>query len=434
MQPLHPYALHQAWRHPPAPAGSALPDIDLQAFSADLRALRTELGDTLDVADLRHLLKMQRWGRGCSVLGWMLCGFCIPLAAVLLSLGNVARWTMVSHHVMHRGYDRVPGVPKALTSAHYAIGRRRWLDWLDWMHPRAWAHEHNQLHHLHTGELDDPDLVEHNAWLIRAGRCPRPLKWLLVLILMCTWKFSYYAPNTWWAYRQLQRQRAQDKQSPQAAKLPHMGNAWRLLYPGERVILPLSRDVPSFWMYCVAPYAVVRFGLLPAPFLLLGIGAWLSALMTLLAAELLANIHAFVIIAPNHVGDDIYRFDTHFKDRQEFDLRQVIGSVNYPGGTDLRDFLMGYLNYQIEHHLWPDLPMLKYRQAAPRLKAICARHGVPYVEQSVFRRFGKLWAILMGDSHMRRIVARPLVPVTRPGHTPSVNAEPTAECVAELGG
>ncbi len=73
-----------------------------------------------------------------------------------------------------------------------------------------------------------------------------------------------------------------------------------------------------------------------------------------------------------------------------------------PGGSDARDFLMGDLNYQIEHHVWPDLPMLKYRQAAPRLKAICARHGVPYVEEPLATRFGKLWAILMGDASMRR--------------------------------
>ena len=44
---------------------------------------------------------------------------------------------------------------------------RRVKDWLDWMLVEAWNMEHNQLHHYHLGELEDPDLVEHNMTLMR---------------------------------------------------------------------------------------------------------------------------------------------------------------------------------------------------------------------------------------------------------------------------
>ena len=84
-----------------------------------------------------------------------------------------------------------------------------------------------------------------------------------------------------------------------------------------------------------------------------------------------------VIIAPNHTGDDFYRFDKSLKNKTEFYVQQVTGSVNYLNGTDLKDFMVAYLNYQIEHHVWPDLLMLKYRQAAPQFKAMCQKHGVP---------------------------------------------------------
>jgi fatty acid desaturase len=181
-----------------------------------------------------------------------------------------------------------------------------------------------------------------------------------------------------------------------------MASAWRLLYPGERLLLPLTPRACHFWLRSALPYAVYRFGLIPALFLPFGNWAWAAVLINSLLAELIANVHAFVIIVPNHAGDDLYRFDGRVGSRGEFYLRQVLGSVNYPGGNDRADFLQGYLNYQIEHHVWPDLPMLKYRQAAPKLKAICARHGVPYIEQSVFRRFGKLWQIMTGARSMRR--------------------------------
>ncbi|MCP5476279.1 MAG: fatty acid desaturase [Rhodanobacteraceae bacterium] len=376
------------------------PLIDRSAFAADIAALRVELIQDLGAADLAHLERMERWGRICGLLGYALAWIPFnPLSWLLLAMANVARWTMVTHHVMHRGYDRVPEVPARLSSQHYARGWRRFLDWPDWMHPAAWAHEHNQLHHFHTGEIEDPDLVEHNAWLLRLKLLPRPLRWLLACLLMATWKLSYYAPNTLWA---LQQQRLRSAAPAQRAGLPSAGTVWRLLYPGERLLLPISRRALEFWARCVLPYALLRFGLIPALFLPFGVEVWMAVLINSLIAEVIANVHAFVIIVPNHAGEDLWRFEGRVKDKGEFYLRQIVGSVNYPGGSDLRDFLMGYLNYQIEHHVWPDLPMLKYRQAAPRLKAICARHGVPYVEESVFRRFAKLWAILMGDASMRR--------------------------------
>lgn len=391
----------QPWRQTAAVEPTPLPAVDRAAFAAEVAALKQELMRDLGAADLDHLRKMERWGQSATVLGYLMLWIPFnPLSWLLLALGNVARWTMITHHVMHRGYDRVPTVPARYHSRQYAQGWRRFLDWPEWMLPAAWAHEHNQLHHFHTGEIEDPDLVEHNAWLLRLRALPRPLKWLLTLVLMATWKFSYYAPNTLWA---LQQKRLRER----TPELPSTGTVWRLLYPGERLLLPISRRAWAFWLRCILPNALLRFGLLPLLFLPLGVWAWKAALINSLIAEILANVYAFVIIVPNHAGDDLWRFEGRVKDKGEFYLRQVTGSVNYPGGSDLKDFLMGYLNYQIEHHVWPDLPMLKYRQAAPRLRQICARHGVPYVEESVFRRFGKLWAILMGDAQMRRAPANP---------------------------
>lgn len=386
----------QPWRFAPNAPLQALPPVDTAALANDLKALRAELAADLGPADLAHLRKMARWGRTCTLLGWLTCWFPNPLAVLALSLGNVARWTMVGHHVLHRGYDQVPGTPPHWRSDRFSKGWRRWIDWLDWMHPAAWSHEHNQLHHFHLNEFGDPDLVEHNAWLLRRRWLPAPLKWLLASVLMLTWKFSYYAPNTWRAWRLKHRHAARDAAAA-------MGHDWRLLYPGERVLLPLSAEVPGFWWHCVLPYALGRFGLLPLPFLLISPAAWTCALVSLLLAELLANLHAFVIIVPNHAGADLCRYDDHHTDPGGFYLRQILGSVNYPGGSDWKDFLQGYLNYQIEHHVWPDLPMLKYRQAAPRLQAICAKHGIAYVSEPVWRRFARMWAVLVGRATMRRV-------------------------------
>ena len=58
--------------------------------------------------------------------------------------------------------------------------------------------------------------------------------------------------------------------------------------------------------------------------------------------------------------------------------------------------LQGYTNYQIEHHLFPRLPMLRYRELQPRVQAIFQKHGIPYVRQNVFIGVGKLLDLMVG--------------------------------------
>jgi len=127
-----------------------------------------------------------------------------------------------------------------------------------------------------------------------------------------------------------------------------------------------------------------------------------SVALNSVAAEALTNLHGFVVIVPNHVGDDIYRFEGTTEGRADFYLRQILGSTNFRTGGDLNDFLHGYLNYQIEHHLYPDLPMTALRRVQPEVKAICEKHGVPYVQESVFTRLKKTVAVMVGDADMRR--------------------------------
>ena len=52
--------------------------------------------------------------------------------------------------------------------------------------------------------------------------------------------------------------------------------------------------------------------------------------------------------------------------------------------------------------MWPDLSMLSYQKAAPLVRALCAKHGVPYVQQNVFWRLKKTVDIMTGDASMRR--------------------------------
>jgi fatty acid desaturase len=363
--------------------------VDVEGFLRDVRALRTEIDASVSEADLAHLRRIERWGRTATVIGLATCWLMPnPLSAVGLCLGRSTRWLLM-HHVGHRGYDRVPGAPSERTSKGFAKGRRRFLDWFDWILPEAWVYEHNVLHHSYTGEDADPDLLERNAeGTLRDTNRPLALRYLQLALLAITWRASYYAPETLASLRR--------KHRPDG---PLTREEWReVLLKGY------------------APYIAWNFVLLPALFLPLGAWAAFSALCNSLMAEVLTNFHTFLVVGPNHTGEDLYRFDSSPEGRGERYLQQVIGSANYRTGGDLNDYLHLWLNYQIEHHIFPDLSMLQYQRVQPKVRALCEKYGIPYVQESVWTRARKMVDIVVGKSSMRRIARlgaeKPATPAT----------------------
>ena len=111
-----------------------------------------------------------------------------------------------------------------------------------------------------------------------------------------------------------------------------------------------------------------------------------NTLYNLILVDIFANIYSFIIIVTNHAGSDLYRFDTHGTLDFRRVYRAVLGSVNYPLGNDIIDFLHGYLNYQIEHHMFPNLSCLEYKKLAPEVEKICKEYKVQYIKQNVFIR------------------------------------------------
>ena len=365
-------------------------DVDLSALLKDLNALRDELREGMGEADLSHLKKMMRWSRVAGVLGWATSFIAPnPLSAGLMSTANFSRWSMIAHHVLHRGYDKIAGSPERYTSKGFAQGwRGRLRDWMDWIEPEAWIHEHNFQHHYKLGEAHDPDQPELNLEFLRHSKLPMALRYAVVGFFALNWKFLYYAPNTHGElhYHQLKQRKAAGE---------------RLDLFDWRLWAPFASPGWKLWSKSWLPYFCWRFIALPLPFALLGPWAWGSAVINAVAAEMMTNFHSFFIIVPNHAGEDLYRFEEPIQDRAEFYLRQIIGSSNYRTGGDLNDFLHGFLNYQIEHHLWPDLSMLAYQKAQPRVEAICAKHGVPYTQESSWVRFKKLLDVMVGKTSMK---------------------------------
>lgn len=357
--------------------------VDPEAFLNDLKALRHEIDASIGEEDLRHLRKIERWGLTCTALGLLTAGLAPnPASAVLLSIGRSTRWLLM-HHVAHRGYDKVPGVPARFTSKVFARGWRRFLDWPDWMTRDAWVYAHNVRHHSLTGEARDADIIDVGVEIMRPY--PKPLRYVVLGMLVPSWRASSYTPQT--------------------------VRVWLGRYETDGGKVGGTEATPEghyrmLWLRCYLPYVAFHFGLLPLAYLPLGPWGVFSAFCNSLMAEALNNIHTFVIVGPNHAGDDLYCFNDRPASRGEHAVRQVIASTNYTTGGDLLAFAQLWLNYQIEHHLWPDLPMRQYRLIQPKVRELCEKHGIPYTQESVFLRLKKMVDVMVGNTTMRRGVIR----------------------------
>ena len=118
-----------------------------------------------------------------------------------------------------------------------------------------------------------------------------------------------------------------------------------------------------------------------------------------LTANLIRNVWAFVIIFCGHFPDGVAEFAPDLiegETRGEWYLRQMLGSADITGGPAFH-LLSGNLGFQIEHHLFPDIPAHRYTEIAARVREICVRYRLPYNAGPLGRQFGsvvrKLWRL-----------------------------------------
>ena len=391
-----------------------LESFDFVGFAKEMRELGKELEAQQGPDDVAHLKKMIFWSNSCAAIGLLTMGFSINLVTIVcLSLYTCTRWTMIAHHTCHGGYENCHPERKSRWSRFkFALGStwRRFNDWFDWMMPEAWNVEHNTRHHYNLSEIHDPDLVEQNVVHVRNANIPLIFKYAIVLVMALSWKFVYYAPNT---YKELKlaKLRKEGKPIPQGVKPEDAVGITSILLGQNKFYTAFE-----FFTVVVGPYLLFHFILTPLLCYALGevlmrqdgLGwtmdgktMFFNAFVNLYLAELLTNFHSFCIVVTNHAGDDMYRFrDPCRPFSGSFFLRQVLASVDMSYGNDVVDFLHGWLNYQIEHHLWPNLSMLKYQQCAPRVQEICNQYGVPYIKENVFVRVKKTVDIMVGNTSM----------------------------------
>jgi fatty acid desaturase len=115
--------------------------------------------------------------------------------------------------------------------------------------------------------------------------------------------------------------------------------------------------------------------------------------------------------APNHKGMPLIPQDS----KVSFLERQVLTSRNVRPSW-VKDNLMGGLNYQIEHHLFPSMPRPSLKRAREIVIEFCAEKNIPYTEKGLFESYGIVIAYLnkVGLSTNSDPFVCPMVATMRP--------------------
>ena len=97
-------------------------------------------------------------------------------------------------------------------------------------------------------------------------------------------------------------------------------------------------------------------------------------------ANLIRNVWSYAIIFCGHFPDQTYTFtqeETSDETRGAWYVRQLTGAANIDGGPVFH-VISGNLGYQVEHHLFPDMPSTRYGEIAPKVREICEHYELPY--------------------------------------------------------
>jgi len=107
-------------------------------------------------------------------------------------------------------------------------------------------------------------------------------------------------------------------------------------------------------------------------------------------ANLARNVWAYAIIFCGHFPDQTYTFSQKEVENETaggWYVRQLSGSANIEGGPFFH-VASGNLGFQVEHHLFPDIPSTRYAEIAPQVKDVCERYGLPYNSGPFLQQLG----------------------------------------------
>ncbi len=331
-----------------------LSDEDIEAIGREFDAIHDEVFAELGDRDRAYITSMIEMHRRLVVAGRItLFGARFPPAWIagtaMLSAAKILENMEIGHNVMHGQWDWMND-PYIHSSS--------W-DWDSASTPEAWKHSHNYLHHTYTNIRGKDRDLGYDIMRIDPHQ-----KWNPVYLAQPFYNLLLAAFFEWGvAAHDL------DVDEIRAGKKPKKQLVRELKGMATKARSQIVKDYVAFPLLSGLAGGRQHFKR--------NAKATLRANFT---ANIVRNVWAYAIIFCGHFPDQTYTFaqeEVADETRGGWYVRQLLGAANIEGGP-LFHVASGNLGYQVEHHLYPDMPSTRYGEIAPKVKAVCERYELPY--------------------------------------------------------
>ena len=358
-----------------------LSDEEVEAIGRELDEIRAQVEADRGQADRDYVLRIITLQRRLAAAGRItLFASLFPpawlLGTALLSSAKILENMEIGHNTMHGQWDWMND-PEIHSSS--------W-EWDTTQPAEQWKHSHNYIHHQFTNVLGHDNDIGYGIL-----RMTRDQKWTpynlgqpvynALLALFFEWGVALHDLD-------IEAIRKGEK-DPKLLRR-------QLKQIGDKVGRQALKD------YVVYPA-------LTGP-------AWFATLTANATSNIVRNLWAYMIIFCGHFPDGAVHFteeELEDETRAEWYLRQMLGSANFEGGK-LLHVMSGQLGYQIEHHLFPDLPSNRYAEISVKVRDLCQRYGIPYTTGPLHQQYGQTLRTIMKLSlPNRRTKDNPAPPAPR---------------------
>jgi NADPH-dependent stearoyl-CoA 9-desaturase len=325
---------------------------DLEALGVDLERIRLDIEDSRGAKDRAYIMRTIAFQRCLDVTARLMIA--ASRGKTGWTAGIVALAAAKSIENMELGHN---------------IGHGQW----DWMNDpeihsttwewdmvglsSQWRYSHNYRHHVFTNVVGVDDDLGYGVL-----RVTRDQQWKMSTLLQPL-RHLLLALSFEWGVALQGLDAERDRRATDAEKSAQT----RAL--ARKIARQAAKD------YVVFP--------------LLGRRRWRRILVANTTANLLRNVWAYLVICCGHFVDGAEKFDPITlvgETKPEWYLRQMLGSANFRAGPAMA-LMSGNLCYQIEHHLYPDLPSNRYAEIARRVQAVCVTYDLPYTSGPLVRQY-----------------------------------------------
>ncbi|HDI2821074.1 TPA: acyl-CoA desaturase [Acinetobacter baumannii] len=335
----------------------------IEEFGRRVEQIRQDVMQNLSEQDAKYIYKVRNFVRYTEIAsrGMLMFGGWIPpvwlLGTGLLGISKIVENMELGHNVMHGQFDWLN--EPSLNGNTY--------DWDTIASGDDWRETHNYVHHTYTNIVGKDHDVGYGILRVSDQQKwePRHL-FNIPLALQLMFFFEWYVG--------VQNLHLEDA-------LVYKTKSWKQVWKdAAKVRKKATRQVLKDYVF---------FPVISGPM-------FLPVFAGNVVANIIRNLWSSAVIFNGHFTEDAETFEpdnTDTETKAEWYLRQIRGSSNF-SGTEWLHFMSGNLSHQIEHHLFPDMPANRYKEVAPKIKALCAEYGINYNEANFMRQFWSVWVRL----------------------------------------